>query len=188
MALPTPVDSQITDAAAEAGVQITAEAPAIALGSLYQSTAQALGIAAHNAVTAQQQNAISMQAATAQAVMQLFSVDTAGRAAGLDAERNSALAQTLVAAASPDAVTQTIGRAVESMDRLTLDSAGAWFHAARDLMSAVADSLRDFQKVAQEAGMAAVKQAAIASTLVQMLKAPDQLEQYQKILALIEGL
>ena len=55
MAFPTSVNDQITDAVTQANVKVLADAPAMALGSLYQTMAQASGIAAQNAV-AQQQN------------------------------------------------------------------------------------------------------------------------------------
>lgn len=56
MADVTPVNGQITDAVTQANVKVLGDAPAMAMGSLFQATAQALANAAHNA-TAQQQNA-----------------------------------------------------------------------------------------------------------------------------------
>jgi len=77
MAYPTSVNSQITDAVTQANVKVLGDAPAIALGNLYQATAQALANAAHNATTAQQQAAITAQAATTMGVTTLYSIDTA---------------------------------------------------------------------------------------------------------------
>jgi len=77
MAFPTSVNDQITDSVTQANVKVLGDAPAIALGNLYQATAQALANAAHNATTAQQQAAITMQAATTMGVTTLYSVDTA---------------------------------------------------------------------------------------------------------------
>ncbi len=77
MAYPTAVNSQITDAVTQANVKVLGDAPAIALGNLYQATAQALSNAAHNATTAQQQAAITAQAATTMGVTTLYSIDTA---------------------------------------------------------------------------------------------------------------
>ena len=54
MAFPTAVNDQITDAVTQSGVKVLAEAPAMAMGSLYQNVAQAAGIAAQNAVAHQQ--------------------------------------------------------------------------------------------------------------------------------------
>jgi hypothetical protein len=62
MAFPTAVNSQITDAVTQSNVKVIGEAPAMALGSLYQSLAHAAGIAAENLVT-QQQNANSLSQA-----------------------------------------------------------------------------------------------------------------------------
>lgn len=73
MAFPTAVNDQITDAVTQSNVKVTGEAPAIALGGLYQSMAHSMGLAFENAVSAQQQAAILAQAATTQGVMQLYS-------------------------------------------------------------------------------------------------------------------
>jgi hypothetical protein len=77
MAYPTAVNSQITDAVTQANVKVVGDAPAMALGNLYQATAQALANAAHNATTAQQQTGVTAQAATTTGVTTLFSIDTA---------------------------------------------------------------------------------------------------------------
>lgn len=68
MAYPTAVNNQITDAVTQSNVKVVGEAPAIALGNLYQATSQALANAAHNATTAQQQTAILAQSVTAACV------------------------------------------------------------------------------------------------------------------------
>lgn len=77
MAYPTAVNSQITDAVTQANLKVLGDSPAVALGNLYQATAQALANAAHNATTAQQQTAITAQAATTMGVATLYSLDTA---------------------------------------------------------------------------------------------------------------
>lgn len=59
MAFPTAVNDQITDAVTQSNVKVLGEAPAIALGSLYQTLAQASATAAQNAA-AHQQNANSL--------------------------------------------------------------------------------------------------------------------------------
>jgi hypothetical protein len=71
------VNSQITDAVAQANVKVIGDAPAIAMGNLYQATAQALANAAHNATNAQQQAYVTSQAATTMGVATLYSLDTA---------------------------------------------------------------------------------------------------------------
>ena len=78
MAFPTHVNSQITDSVTQADVQVLGVAPAVAMGNLYQATAQALANAAHNATLAQQQLAIIAQAATTAGVALIFSQAAAG--------------------------------------------------------------------------------------------------------------
>ncbi|MBV4460953.1 RebB family R body protein [Pseudomonas sp. COR58] len=70
------VNDQITDAVTQTNVNVLAEAPAMALGSLYQSMAHSTGILFENAVNAQQQQNILAQAAATQGVMQIYSLDT----------------------------------------------------------------------------------------------------------------
>jgi hypothetical protein len=76
MAYPTAVNNQITDAVTQANVKVLGDAPAIAMGNLYQATAQALSNAAHNATIAQQQMNVTAQAATTMGVAVLLSLDT----------------------------------------------------------------------------------------------------------------
>lgn len=77
MAFPTAVNSQITDSVTQANTKVLGDAPAVALGNLYQATAQALSNAAHNATNAQQQGYVTAQAATTQGVATLYGIDTA---------------------------------------------------------------------------------------------------------------
>jgi len=77
MAFPTAVNSQITDSVTQANTKVLGDAPAVAMGNLYQATAQALSNAAHNATNAQQQSYVTAQAATTMGVATLYSIDTA---------------------------------------------------------------------------------------------------------------
>jgi hypothetical protein len=83
MALDTPVNSQITDAVTQTNVKVLGDAPAMAMGSIYQSLAHSTGILFENAVAAQQQQMVLAQAATTQGVMQIYSLDTAAAAAAV---------------------------------------------------------------------------------------------------------
>ncbi len=74
------VNPQITDAVTQANVKVLGDAPAVAMGNLYQATGQALSNAAHNATFAQQNANIVLQAATTQGVALLYGVDTAATA------------------------------------------------------------------------------------------------------------
>jgi hypothetical protein len=76
MALPTPVNGQITDAVTQANVKVLGDAPAMAMGAIFQSLAHSTGILYENATSSQQQLAIAGQASTNQGVIQIYSVDT----------------------------------------------------------------------------------------------------------------
>jgi hypothetical protein len=68
----TTVNPQITDALTSTHVHVVGHAPAMALGSLYQTVANSVSMAAANAVYAQQQANIAYQAATTLAVSKLL--------------------------------------------------------------------------------------------------------------------
>jgi len=76
MAMPTPVNGMITDAVTQTNVKVLGDAPAMAMGAIYQSLSHSTGILFENAVSSQQQLAIASQAATNQGVIQIYSVDT----------------------------------------------------------------------------------------------------------------
>lgn len=68
MAFPTSVNSQITDAVTQVNVKVLGDAPAMALGMLYQAIATSLSLAAQNAVSAQQHMQTISSATTAACV------------------------------------------------------------------------------------------------------------------------
>tara|TARA_R110000868_G_scaffold373543_1_gene637688 strand:+ start:62166 stop:62513 length:348 start_codon:yes stop_codon:yes gene_type:complete len=76
MAIPTPVNGQITDAVTQTSVSVLGSAPANAMGMIYQSAAHSTSILFQNAIQAQQQASMCSQAATNMGVMQLYSVNT----------------------------------------------------------------------------------------------------------------
>lgn len=79
MAFPTAVNSQITDAVTQSNVKVLGDAPAMAMGSLYQSIAHASAIAAQNAVTAQQNANVLAEAATTACVNALLGESKSGK-------------------------------------------------------------------------------------------------------------
>ncbi|MDC3379174.1 RebB family R body protein [Planctomycetota bacterium] len=83
MPTPTEVNSQITDAITQTNVKVVAEAPAMAMGSLYQTMAHATQAAALNATTAQANAHTILQATTTQGVALLYGIDTAATAVGI---------------------------------------------------------------------------------------------------------
>ncbi len=65
MAEPTAVNGQITDAVTQSNITVLGDAPAQAIGSLYQTAASAIGLAMQNAVASQQQmNALAAAVTT----------------------------------------------------------------------------------------------------------------------------
>lgn len=97
MAIPTPVNGQITDAVTQSNVKVVGEAPAMAMGAIYQSLAHSTGILYENATSSQQQLAIAGQAATNQGVIQIYSVDTMAGAASTAKVAQSDVPDTLLA-------------------------------------------------------------------------------------------
>ena len=74
MAMPTPVNGMITDAVTQTNVKVLGDAPAMAMGAMYQALSHSTGILFENAVSSQQQLGIASQAATNQGVIQIYSV------------------------------------------------------------------------------------------------------------------
>jgi hypothetical protein len=97
MAFPTAVNDQVTDAVTQSNVKVLGDAPAFAMGAIYQSLAHSTGILYQNATSAQQQLAISAQAATNQGVIQIYSVDTMAGAVATAKVSQSDVPDTLLA-------------------------------------------------------------------------------------------
>ena len=70
------VNSQVTDAVTQSNVKVVGEAPAMAMGNVYQALAHPHGLMFENAVNAQSHAFTNAQAASTQGVMQIYSVDT----------------------------------------------------------------------------------------------------------------
>jgi hypothetical protein len=95
MTFPTSVNDQITDAVTQSNVKVVGEAPAMAMGSIYQTMAHSTGILFQNAVSAQQQQNTLAQAATNQGVMQIYSVDTTAAAGASEKVAQTGVADNL---------------------------------------------------------------------------------------------
>jgi hypothetical protein len=76
--MPTEVNDQITDAVTQTNVKVVAEAPAMAMGQLYQTSTHSMALAMENAVTAQQNMNITAQAATTAGVTAILSAAAGG--------------------------------------------------------------------------------------------------------------
>ena len=68
---PVTVNPQVTDAITTTNVKVLGEAPAMAMGSLYQTIGNSVAMAAANAVYAQQQANVTYQAASTVGVSKL---------------------------------------------------------------------------------------------------------------------
>ena len=68
------VNPQITDAITQTNVKVLGDAPAMAMGSLYQTISNSVAMAAANAVYAQQQADVTYQAASTMGVAKLISL------------------------------------------------------------------------------------------------------------------
>ena len=95
MAFPTSVNNQITDAVTQSNVKVVAEAPAMAMGSIYQTMAHSTGILFQNAVSAQQQQNTLSQAAANQGVMQIYTLDTTAAAGATEKVAQTGVADNL---------------------------------------------------------------------------------------------
>lgn len=80
MAIPTPLNGQITDSVTQSNLAVLGNAPSVAMSTVYQSMAHSMGLMFQNSVQAQQQAAISSQAATNLGVIQLYSASTMANA------------------------------------------------------------------------------------------------------------
>jgi hypothetical protein len=85
----TPVNGQITDAVTQANVKVLGDAPAQALGTLYQVMAQSMGLSMQNAVANQQNMSTIDTAVTTQGVNLIYSMDVAADAVGTSDIYNS---------------------------------------------------------------------------------------------------
>lgn len=95
MATPTAVNDQITDAVTQSNVKVVGEAPAMALGTIYQAMAHSTGILFQNGVAQQQQQNTLSQAAANMGVMQIYSVDTTAGAGATEKVSQSGVADNL---------------------------------------------------------------------------------------------
>lgn len=82
MADPTLVNGQITDSVTQANVKVLGDAPAQAIGTLYQVMAQAVGLSMQNAVANQQNMSTIDTGVTTQGVNLLYSLPVAAGARG----------------------------------------------------------------------------------------------------------
>jgi hypothetical protein len=191
-AFPTAINSQITDAVTQANVKVIAEAPAAAMGSIYQALAHSTGILFENAVSQQQQQTIAAQAATVQGVIQIYSVDTMADAGATgnvaQAGAEAAQAPHDLARKAMAQVSSQITDAVKFSNHATLSHSGDVAYGVRAACDALAWSIERMNHVTQKNLFDTVKLAARAACLAGMLRDPDKTQAYQRVLATIDAL
>ena len=72
------LNPKITDTITQTNAKVLGEAPAMAMGSLYQTIGNSVAMAAANAVYAQQQANVTYQAASTMGVAKLLSLKITG--------------------------------------------------------------------------------------------------------------
>lgn len=187
MAEPTTVNGQITDAVTQSNTKVIGEAPAMAMATLYQSTAQALGMAAQNAVYAQQQMAVSVQAATTMGATHIYSLTGADTPQSISANLTNEKAS-LLEQVNKAPINEQIEEAINQSLKSVLGSAGDVGHAIRTVMDSFVSSMEKISAAQYKSGLDIIKIAAISSLLTVMINKPENTDSYQKILEIIESL
>jgi hypothetical protein len=185
----TIVNPQITDSVTEANVKVLGDAPAMAMGNLYQATAQALANAAHNAVATQQQVVITAMAVATQGVAMLYSVDTASLEAGAQHDVDDAVSS--IKAAVPPQALKTSPEVVSAIGQLAKGSVGAADDVAygmRAVMSAVSASLDNAGAATVNNLKRVLQLAAMAACFTAMVAHPEKAASYEEVLKAIKSI
>ncbi len=218
MAFPTTVNSQITDSITQSNVKVLAEAPAIAMGSIYQTIAHSTGILFENAVAAQQQQNTLSQAAANQGVMQIYSIDTAAAVGAtekiaqtgvadnltslltvLNAFRSDAAPNASAVAMSPAATTtdadttgheiaDQIQAAVKFSNDAVLGNVHAFVTGLHSAVDAMAHAIETMNRVSHANLLLILQESALSATLAAMIRDPEKAEDYAKVLQAIKQL
>lgn len=218
MAFPTTVNSQITDSITQSNVKVLAEAPAIAMGSIYQTIAHSTGILFENAVAAQQQQNTLSQAAANQGVMQIYSIDTAAAVGAtekiaqtgvadnltslltvLNAFRSDAAPNASAAVMSPAATTtdadttgheiaDQIQAAVKFSNDAVLGNVHAFVTGLHSAVDAMAHAIETMNRVSHANLLLILQESALSATLAAMIRDPEKAEDYAKVLQAIKQL
>ena len=74
------VNKMVTDAVTQTNLNVVADAPAMAVGSIYQTAAHSYGLMLENAVSNQNLQNMNAQAFMTQGLLQVYSTDTVSNA------------------------------------------------------------------------------------------------------------
>lgn len=218
MAIPTAVDSQITDSVTQSNVKVLAEAPAFAMGSIYQAVAHSTGLLFENAVAAQQQQNALAQAAANQGVMQIYSLNTTAAAGAtenfgqagvsdnitslltmLNAFRGDAAPKASAVAMAPEAMTadvdtsgheivDQIQAAVKFSNDAVLGNAHAFVTGLHSAVDAMAHAIETMNRVSHANLLSILQESALSVVLGAMIREPEKAEDYAKVLQAIKQL
>jgi Killing trait len=169
----TTVNPQITDSMTQANAKVLGEAPALAMGSLYQTMAHSVGLAMQNAVNAQQNMNITAQAATVQGIATMYSVDTASAEA---VHKNVRESVTAVESAMPPA-TMALPH-IEGPDDVA--------YGVRAMTDAFAASLEALSEATCHSLLRILQIAATSACMTAMIAQPDKAASYEEVLAAIK--
>lgn len=216
MAFPTAINDQITDAVTQSNIKVIGEAPAFAMGSIYQSMAHSTGILFENAIAAQRQQNVLAQAAANQGVMHIYSIDTtstAGATEGigqtgvadnltslltvLDAFKSASPMASAVADASSTAedeataspaqnVANQIQAAVKFSNDAVLGNLDSFVSGLHNCVDAMAHALDAMNRVTHDNLVHTLQEAALSATLAAMIREPHKAEQYEAVLQAIK--
>lgn len=212
MAIPTAVDSQITDSVTQSNVKVLAEAPAFAMGSIYQAVAHSTGLLFENTVAAQQQQNALAQAAANQGVMQIYSLNTTAAAGAtehsgqagvsdnitslltmLNAFRGDAAPKASAVAMAPEAMTadvdttgheivDQIQAAVKFSNDAVLGNAHAFVTGLHSAVDAMAHAIETMNRVSHANLLSILQESALSVVLGAMIREPEKAEDYAKVL------
>ena len=215
MAFPTAVNDQITDAITQSNIKVIGEAPAFAMGAIYQSMAHSTGILFQNAVAAQQQQNTLAQAAANQGVMQIYSLDTTATAGATEGIGQTGVADNLTSlltvlnafnstspkasavaeapfAAEDDApdspvrkVANQIEAAVKFSNDTVLGSAHAFVSGLHSAVGEMAHAIDAMNRVTHDNMLHILQEAALSATLAAMIREPDKAKEYEAVLQVI---
>ena len=218
MAFPTAVDSQITDAVTQSNLKVLAEAPAFAMGSIYQAVAHSTGLLFENAVAAQQQQNALAQAAANQGVMQIYSIDTTTAAGAtehfgqagvsdnitslltmLNAFRGDAAPRAAAVAMAPEAmpadadiigheIADQIQAAVKFSNDAVLGNVHAFVTGLHSAVDAMAHAIETMNQVSHANLLSILQESALSAVLAAMTREPEKAEDYAKVLQAIKQL
>lgn len=186
MSQSTTVNPMITDAVTQANTKVVGEAPAMAMATIYQTIAHATSLALENAVSAQSQQFVISQAATAEAVTMMFSLNAA-TCAPL-ANEAFAAGSAKVQAASFGGINSQITDAVNQTLQAVLGSAGDFSYAVRSASEAMQATLNEISAANYQSALHTLQLAATATCLRLMLADPTQAEVYGEVLNSIRRL